>query len=119
MTSTKEAPGPYDALERAEPGELIFTLLARDFASSGSITEWARIRRNHFLRRMKRGERRGRPDVVPDIISGGAVAMAGLLISSAGGPNGLDDGAFDKWISIATFAWFQAISCFDGGAGHA
>lgn len=49
MTSTKEAIGPYDALERAEPGEPMFALLARDHAAPGAITEWTRIRRNRAL----------------------------------------------------------------------
>jgi hypothetical protein len=44
--STKETPGPYDALGKAEPGEPMFPLLARDPCAPGAITEWARLRRN-------------------------------------------------------------------------
>lgn len=44
--STIETPGPFDALGKAEPGEPMFPLLGRDPAAPGTITEWARLRRN-------------------------------------------------------------------------
>lgn len=50
MASTREAPGAYDALEKAAPDELIFVLLARDHAAPPAITEWTRCRRMKALR---------------------------------------------------------------------
>jgi hypothetical protein len=47
---TKENPGPYDAMAKAEPDEPYFTLLARDPDASTLIREWA-------TRRYQRGER--------------------------------------------------------------
>lgn len=44
--STKETIGPFDALEKAEPGEPMFPLLARDACAPATITEWCRLRRN-------------------------------------------------------------------------
>lgn len=48
--STKDQPGAFDALEKAEPGEPMFPLLARDPAAPGAITEWCRLRRNRAVK---------------------------------------------------------------------
>lgn len=69
-----------------------------------------------MVRRLEKGERRGNDDVVADLLTGGAVAFAGLFISAAGGAEKLPDDAFDRWIAIMTFAWYQALSV---GAGKA
>lgn len=42
--------GPYDALEKAKPGEPMFPLLGRDPAAPPAITEWARVRRNRAMK---------------------------------------------------------------------
>lgn len=49
--STKDQPGPYDALEKARPKEPWFVLLGRDIAGPATLTEWARVRRNAALKR--------------------------------------------------------------------
>ncbi len=38
---TKNDPGPYDCLSKAEPDEPIFTLLARDPIAPATIRSWA------------------------------------------------------------------------------
>lgn len=43
--STKEQPGPFDGLERAEPGEPVFTLRAHDVSAPALVAEWVRLRR--------------------------------------------------------------------------
>lgn len=48
--STKEIPGPFDALEKALPDEPMFPLLAHDPCAPATITEWCRLRRNRALR---------------------------------------------------------------------
>lgn len=50
MSNTKNQPGPFDALEKAEPGEPLFPLLARDPCAPGAITEWCRLRRNRAIK---------------------------------------------------------------------
>jgi len=50
MTSSLAEPGPFDALEKAEPKEPMFPLLARDPDAPATITEWARLRRNRAIR---------------------------------------------------------------------
>lgn len=50
MTSTIDHPGPFDALQKARPGEGIFALLERDPCSPAAITEWARTRRNRAFK---------------------------------------------------------------------
>lgn len=50
MTSTITTPGPYDALEKAQPGEPMFPLLARDPCAPAAVTEWCRLRRNRAIR---------------------------------------------------------------------
>lgn len=75
---------------------------------------------DHFLRRIAKADKRNIPheDALTSILTGSSVALASLMISSAGGPNGLKDDAFDHWIAIMTFAWHQAIGCFDAEVGH-
>jgi hypothetical protein len=43
--STKEIPGPFDAFEKAERDELIFTLLERDLDAPATILHWVDRRR--------------------------------------------------------------------------
>lgn len=43
--STKEAPGPFDGMERARPGEPVFTLRAHDPLAPGLVHEWVDRRR--------------------------------------------------------------------------
>jgi len=71
---------------------------------------------DHFIRRLRKGEKRGNEDVAGEILSGGSLAMAGLFISASGGPNALEEDAFDRWIAIMTFAWYQALSADTGKA---
>lgn len=44
--STKEHPSPYDGLEKAQPDEPLFTLLARDPDAAPLVLEWAERRRS-------------------------------------------------------------------------
>lgn len=44
-TNTKSRPGEFDALEKARPDELIFTLLERDPCAPGTIAYWCDLRR--------------------------------------------------------------------------
>lgn len=48
--SSIDQPGAYDALEKAEPGEPMFPLLARDPDAPATVTEWCRLRRNRALK---------------------------------------------------------------------
>lgn len=66
-----------------------------------------------FIRRLNKSAKRDH-DASADIISGGFVAFAGLFVAAAGGPYRLSEEAFERWIGAATFAYYQAISCFDG-----
>lgn len=50
MASTVTQPGAYDALEKAEPSEPMFPLLARDPCAAATITEWCRLRRMMAIR---------------------------------------------------------------------
>lgn len=70
----------------------------------------------YFLRRLHKAQRRGHENGTADLLTGGFVALAGLFVAGAGGPSALDEDAFEKWIGMATFAWYQAISCHDDGA---
>jgi len=63
-----------------------------------------------FLRRLAKGEKRGKADAGADILAGGSVAVAALFISGEGGPDAIKDDAFDRWIAIQTFAWYQALA---------
>lgn len=47
--STKEEPGPFDGLERAEPDEPIFTLRAKDPHAAPLVHQWVRERREWML----------------------------------------------------------------------
>jgi hypothetical protein len=47
--STKEAPGPFDGLERAAPGEPVFTLRAHDDQAVGLVREWVFQRRQAII----------------------------------------------------------------------
>lgn len=55
MPNTIDAPGPYDALEKAKPGEPMFTLLGHDPCAPATITEWCRLRRNLALKQYGEG----------------------------------------------------------------
>lgn len=68
-----------------------------------------------FLRRLAKGGKRKNEDIGADILTGGSVAMAALFISGAGGPDAVQDDAFDRWIAVQTFAWYQALA---HGAGQ-
>lgn len=48
---TIEHPGPFDALEKADPNEPMFPLLGRDADAPATITEWCRLRRNRAIRK--------------------------------------------------------------------
>lgn len=48
--STKETIGQFDALEKAEPNEPMFPLLARDECAPATVTEWCRLRRNRAFK---------------------------------------------------------------------
>lgn len=56
--STKISPGPFDAFDKAEIGEPIFTLIGRDPCAPATITEWARLRRNRAIRLWGESQRR-------------------------------------------------------------
>lgn len=47
--STKEEPGPFDGLERAEPNEPVFTLRAHDVLATPLVHEWVSRRRQAIL----------------------------------------------------------------------
>lgn len=47
--STKEEPGPFDGLERAEPNEPVFTLRAHDVLAAPLVHEWVNRRRQAIL----------------------------------------------------------------------
>lgn len=49
-SSTKESPGPYDALGKALPGEPIFPLKASDPDAPDTILHWADLRRRRARR---------------------------------------------------------------------
>lgn len=49
MTSTAETPGPYDALEKARPGEPLFPLMGRDPHAPATILHWVDLRRKDAL----------------------------------------------------------------------
>ena len=52
--STKENPGKYDCLEKAEPDEPYFVLLARDIEAATAIRDWAmRSRHAQPLEKLK------------------------------------------------------------------
>lgn len=48
--STKETPGAFDALEKAEPGEVMFPLLSRDPCAPATVRFWAHQRRNRAFK---------------------------------------------------------------------
>lgn len=50
MTSTASTLGAYDGLEKAEPGEPWFIVLARDASGPATLTEWCRLRRNAAIK---------------------------------------------------------------------
>ena len=47
--STKEEPGPFDGMERAQPGEPVFTLRAHDVLAAPLVHEWVRRRREAII----------------------------------------------------------------------
>jgi len=65
---------------------------------------------DHLIRRLNKGHKRGNMDAAANILSGGAVASADLFISAQGGPGSLTDEAFDQWIGLMTFSWYQAVA---------
>lgn len=75
----------------------------------------------HFAKRLGRADRKSIPHDVAlaNLMAGSSVGFAWLFMAAAGGPNGLPEDAFDRWISIMTFAWHQALECFCDEAGHA
>jgi len=54
--STKGAPGPFDGMERAAPGEPVFTLRAHDPLASGLVLEWVDRRRKAIREAFAREE---------------------------------------------------------------
>lgn len=48
--STKEEPGPFDGMVRAQPHEPVFTLRAHDVLAPGLVHEWVRLRRESLVR---------------------------------------------------------------------
>ena len=63
-----------------------------------------------FLRRLTKGGKRKKEGVGGNILMGGSVAMASVFISAEGGPDAVPADAFDRWIAIQTFAWYQALA---------
>src|SRR5580658_11150662 len=51
MVSTPQQPGPFDGLEKAQPDEPIFTLLARDALAPSLVHEWVKRRREAIIAR--------------------------------------------------------------------
>jgi hypothetical protein len=49
LENTKSHPGEFDALEKARPDELIFTLLERDPCAPPAIMHWCEMRRKAAL----------------------------------------------------------------------
>jgi hypothetical protein len=49
MVSTKDIPGPLDGLQRAKPGEPVFTLQGGDPLAPPLVREWVRKRREAAL----------------------------------------------------------------------
>lgn len=54
--STKDLPGPFDGMERARPGEPVFTLRAHDALASVLVHEWVSRRRKIIREAAERGE---------------------------------------------------------------
>jgi hypothetical protein len=50
MVSTKESPGAFDGMERAEPGEPVFTLRAHDPLAAALVHEWVSRKRDLILK---------------------------------------------------------------------
>jgi hypothetical protein len=65
---------------------------------------------DHFIRRLNKGQKRGRQDVGADIMTGASTAMAAFFVSALGGPNVAKESDFDRWIAIMTYAWYQAMA---------
>src|SRR5690242_3716275 len=49
MVSTKDSPGAFDGMERAAPGEPVFTLRAHDRLSTELVLEWCARKRELIL----------------------------------------------------------------------
>jgi hypothetical protein len=49
MVSTKDQPGAFDGMERAQPGEPVFTLRAHDVSSTELVLEWCARRRERIM----------------------------------------------------------------------
>ena len=47
--STKDEPGAFDGMERAEPGEPVFTIRAHDMLAAPLVHEWVHRRRTAIL----------------------------------------------------------------------
>lgn len=66
-------------------------------------------------KRLAKGcKRADHDDVLSSILAGGMTGFAGLFVIAGGGADHLTEEDFEKFISVATFAWYQAISCFGG-----
>lgn len=50
MVSTKESPGAFDGMERAQPGEPVFTLRAHDPLAAALVHEWVSRKRDLILK---------------------------------------------------------------------
>lgn len=69
IVSTKETPGPFDALVKAEDDEPIFTLLGRDPCAPATITEWTRLRRRAALSQfMDRSSKRAQTALQAELV---------------------------------------------------
>lgn len=65
---------------------------------------------DHFIRRLNKGQKRGRTDAGADIMTGASCAFADLYVAAKGGPEAVTEADFDQWIAIMTYAWYQAMA---------
>lgn len=56
MTSTKENPGPFDGLERAEPDEPVFPLRAHDPLAADLVRQWIDRKRQMMVSQFHEGQ---------------------------------------------------------------
>lgn len=64
MVSTKDSPGAFDGMVRAEPDEPVFTLRAHDLLASGLVAEWAARKRKLILTDTKMSEEKRRIELI-------------------------------------------------------
>lgn len=74
-----------------------------------------RATRDFFLRRLAKNSRKGNVEATTTLMSGASCCFAELFIASAGGVDEIKDDAFDNYIAIMTFAWYQAVNHFNEG----